>query len=231
MAGRFLDLLGTTYTKLQIGLGASALALKVASGKLRARNAADSADVAVVGSIIAASGDSIEINEDASGSGADRKYTIARPASGMAGDLSITLPADVGTNGFALVTNGAGVTSWQAVAGGNDREITDTTSIAFGSAGTVAMYTHPANAVVQAVKVVIDTPFNGVPSLSVGITGTLSKYLAASAVDLTAAAGTSFEVDPGVVANGSAESIIATYAAAGATAGAARILMTYVIPS
>lgn len=231
MAGRFLDLLGTTYTKLQIGLGATALALKNASGKVRARNGADSADAPLVGSIIAASGDSIEINEDATGTGADRKYTLTRPAAGMAADLSITLPPDAGTNGFALITNGAGVAIWGAVAGGNDREITDTTALAFGSAASVAMYTHPANAVVQAVKVVIDTPFNGTPSLSVGITGTLSKYLAATSVDLSAAVGTSFEVDPGLAANGSAESIIASYAAGGATAGAARILTTYVIPS
>ena len=34
---RFLDLVGTTLTKLQIGLGAAGLNLKVAAGKLRAR--------------------------------------------------------------------------------------------------------------------------------------------------------------------------------------------------
>ena len=50
-------------------------------------------------------------------------------------------------------------------------------------------------------------------------------------VDLTAAAGTIFEVDPGLTANGSTEDLIATYAAGSASAGAARILVDYVIPS
>lgn len=225
----FRDLIGTSLTQFQLGI--AGLRLKNIAAKIRARNAADSADVPIVGSVIAASGDMIEINEDASGSGADRKYTIARPAAGMAADLSLTLPPDAGTNGFALVTNGAGVTSWGAVAGGNDREITDTTSIAFGSAATVAMYTHPANAIIQSIIVVIDTPFNGTANFSVGISGTPSKYLAASSIDLTAAAEVSFEVNPGKPAVGVAEGIIATYAAGGATAGAARILVTYVIPS
>jgi hypothetical protein len=40
-----------------------------------------------------------------------------------------------------------------------------------------------------------------------------------------------FEVYPGIAANGSTESIIATYAAGGATAGAARIEVDYCVPT
>jgi hypothetical protein len=229
--GRFLDLLGTVNTKLQIGLGASGLALKVASSKLRARNVADSADAPLVGSVIAASGDALQLNEDAAGSGADWLYTLQRPATGMTAAQTITLPPNAGTNGFALTTDGAGNTSWSSVASGTDQAKVDTTALAFGSGATVAMYTHPANAVMVGIQVVIDTPFNGTPTLSIGIAGTTSKYMASTQVDLTAAAGTVFDLEPGVVASGSAESIIATYSAGGASAGAARILANYVIPS
>jgi hypothetical protein len=93
------------------------------------------------------------------------------------------------------------------------------------------MFTLPSGAVITAVRVVVDTPFNGAPSLSVGITGTTSKYMSSTQVDLTADAKTVFEVEPGEPAPGGAENLIATYAAGGATAGSARILVDYVIPS
>ena len=231
MAGRFLDMLGTSYTKLQIGLGAAGIALKVATGKLRARNAADGADMPVVGSVIAASGDFIEINEDAAGTAADYKYTLARPAAGMAANLVVTLPSNAGSGGFALITDGAGNTSWQSVAGGNDKIITDTTTIAFGSASPVPMYNHPVGGVIEGIQLIVDTAFNGTPSVSVGIAGSTSKYLPSTQVDLTAAAGTVFDIVPGVAAAASAEAIIATYASGGATAGSARIIVSYSIPS
>ena len=233
MSNGFRDLLGTSLTKFQVGLGAAGLAIKVASGKFRARNVADSADAPLVGSIIAASGDSIQINEDAINSGADWAYNINRPASGMTAAQSLTLPPDAGTNGFALITNGAGIASWQSVAGGADKGVTDTTAIAFGSTSPVSNFTLPANAVLLEVKVVIDTPFTGGTgaSLSVGIAGTTAKYMGSGSVDLTAAAKTPFSADPSEIPVASAESIITTYTAGGATAGAARILITYVNPS
>lgn len=226
---RFLDLLGTLGSKFQLGI--QGLILKNTGGKIRARNAADSADAPLVGSTIEASGDSLTLNEDAAGSGADWKLTISRPASGMTQDLEFTLPADYGTAGYFLAGDGAGGLSFQPSASASNLEATDTTSLAFGSSSPLAMFTLPANAVVLKVQVVIDTPFNGAPSLSIGITGTLAKYLASTQVDLTAAAGTVFEVSPGLAANGSAENLIATYAASGASAGAARMLVTYAIPS
>ena len=233
MASGFRDLLGTSLTKFQIGLGAAGLTLKTISGKFRARNVADSADAPIVGSIIAASGDSVQLNEDAVGSGADWTYNVNRPATGMTAAQSITLPPDAGTSGFALTTNGAGVTSWASVAGGTDKSVTDTTALAFGSTSPVTNFTLPANAVVQEVKVVIDTPFTGGTgaSASVGIAGTTAKYMGSGSLDLTAAAGTSFSVDPNQIPVASAESIITTYTSGSATAGAARVLTTYVIPS
>lgn len=232
MAGRFQDLLGTVFSKFQIGIGATAVNIKEVSGKLRARNKADAADAPIVGSIISASGDVLELNEDAAAAGADWKMSLARPAAGMTAAMTLTLPPTVGSPNQVLTTDGStGVLSWQTVASGTDKVVTDTTSIAFGAASPLTMFTLPANAVVSNVTVVIDTPFNGTPTLSVGVAGTLSKYLASTQVDLTSAATVSFEVEPGLASVGTTEAIIATYAAGGATAGAGRLLVAYSIPS
>lgn len=231
MAGRFLDILGTTYSKIQLGIDSAALNLKAASSKVRARNKADSADVPLVGSVIAASGDFLELNEDATSSGADYKLTLARPAAGMSAPVTLTFPATAGTAAQALTTDGSGNLSWVTIAEGNDKVVTDTTSVAFGSTSPTAMFTLPANAVISEVAVILDTSFNGTPSLSVGITGTTSKYLSSTQVDLTQPATTTFEIQPGVASVGTTEAIIFTYAAGGASAGAARILVSYSIPS
>lgn len=232
MAGSFRDLLGTTFTKLQIGLGSAGAVLKVASAKVRARNVADSADVPLVGSVIAASGNQIQLNEAAASSGADWLMTLNRPVSGMAAAVNLTLPATVGSTNQVLTTDGStGALSWTTVAGGADKMVTDTTTLAFGTASPVAQFNLPASAVVERVRVIIDTAFSGAPSLSVGIAGTTSKYLGSTSVDLTAASTTTFEVTPGLASIGTVEAIIATYTAGGATAGAARIEVDYVIPS
>lgn len=226
--GYFSDLLGTTAAAFRVGV--SGLNLKSLTGKLRVRNTADSADAPLVASLLASSGDSLELNEDATGSGADRKYTLSRPATGMTGDVTLVFPANTGTSNQVLSTDGSGNLFFQTVASGNDKVVTDTTSLVFGSTSPLTMFNLPANAVVKTVTVIIDTPFNGAPSLSIGITGTTAKYMPATSVDLTAAAKTSFESHPDEIPVGSVEALIATYSAGGATAGAARILVDYVIP-
>jgi hypothetical protein len=226
---RFIDLRGILGTILQLGI--NGLQLKSASGKIRARNAADDADAPLVGSVIAASGDSLVLNEDAAGSGADWLMTISRPATGMSQALTFVMPANYGTADFVLKTDGAGNLSWAASASAANLEATDTTDLEFDSTGTVAMFQLPANAIVLALKVVVDDPFDGTPSMSVGVTGELSRYLGSSQVDLKAAAGTVFEVNPALSAEVTAQDLIATYAAGSATEGAARILVSYAIPS
>lgn len=226
---RFSDLRGTLSTILQLGIGG--LQLKSSSGKIRARNASDNADVAIVGSVVASSGDSIVINEDAAGSGADYQLSISRPAAGMSQNLNFVLPTSHGTANYALKTDGNGNLFWGSSAAATNLEATDQTEIAFNSTSTVAMFDLPANAIVREVEVVVDTAFNGSPSLSVGVSGELSKYLGSNQVGLTSQAGTSFSVSPGVTASASAQSLIATYSAGSATAGNARINVSYVIPS
>lgn len=226
---RFLDLRGTLSNLFRLGLGG--LQLKSTGGKIRARNSTDDADASLVGSIIAASGDSLVLNEDAAGAGDDWTLTISRPDTGMTQNLSFKLPADYGTAGYSLVTDGSGNLSFASSAAATNLEATDTTDLAFDSTGTLAMFQLPANAVVRLVVVVIDTPFDGTPSLSIGVTGELSRYLGSTQVDLTAAAGTVFEVDPATAAQVTAQDLIATYSAGGAAVGAARMLVSYVIPS
>lgn len=226
---RFLDLRGTLSTIFRLGL--NGLQLKSTGGKIRARNADDTDDVPLVGSSIQASGDSLTLNEGAAESGADWTMTISRPDAGMTQNLTFKMPPSYGTAGFALVTDGAGNLSFASSAAATNLEATDTTDLEFDSIGTVSMFQLPANAVVRKVAIVIDEPFDGAPSVSVGVSGELSRYMGSTQVDLKAAAGTTFEVDPATAAVGTPQDLIATYSAGGATAGAARILVSYVIPS
>lgn len=233
MAGRFLDLLGTLYSKFQLGLGGPQL--KGSTGTVEVRNAADSAYAAVRASLFATYGDDFELNSGAVGSGADWKMTFKRPSTGMTHALNITWPSADPSVGQALtVASFAGdniVLQWTTIAGGAEKTVVDTTSLAFGTASPVAMYTAPANAVELMFQIIIDTPFNGTPTMSIGIVGTTSKYVSTTQVDLTAAAGTIFEICPGVAAAGGTENVILTYSAGGASAGAARILGYYAVPS
>lgn len=234
MAGRYLDLLGTLLSKLQIG-GTTGPNLKNNSGAIAVRNAADSAYATVQAALFATYGNDFELNSGAAGSGADWKFTLRRPSTGMTHDLTVVFPSGDPTTGQALTvasfTSNVITLQYTTIAAGTDKIVVDTTSLAFGTSSPATMFTLPANAVVREVKVIVDTAFNGTPSLSIGISGTTSKYMGSTSVDLTAAAGTVFAVDPGVASTGSTESLIATYSAGSASAGAARIEVAYCIPS
>lgn len=227
--GIFIDLLGSTRAYFKIG-GTTGVRLKNSSGNLLVRNTGDSADSELTASKLNVSGNVIEINSDAAGSGADWKYTVQRAASGMTADVSLTLPPDDGTSGQVMVTDGSGVLSWASAASTSLADKVDSTSLAFGTSSPAAMFTTGAADIIDYIDIVIDTAFDGTPTMSVGITGTASKYMTTSDVDLTAAAGTVFQVHPGVVAQG-AEPLILTYSAGGATAGAARALVHYFTPA
>lgn len=226
--GLFSDLLGTLNNFFRIGL--TGVRLKNVSGHLAVRNSGDTADAEITASEVKISGNRLVINSDAVGSGSDYLYVLQRPAS-TAAVVTLTLPADDGSPGQALITDGNGILSWISAAGTADKETVDTTSLAFNSTATVAMFTLPANSIVHYVEVIIDTPFNGTPSLSVGISGNASKYLGSSSVDLSGAAKDRYRVHPGEPASGSAENLQIAYSQGGATAGAARVLVGYSVPS
>ena len=225
----FSDLIGTTKAYFKIG-STTGVRLKNSAGDLLVRNTGDSADAAITTSKVNVSGDVVDINSDAAGSGADWKYTIQRPASGMTAAVTLTLPVDDGTASQVLGTDGNGVLSWVSAADTALADKMDTTSLAFGTTSPVAMFTTSAADVIDRIEVIIDTAFDGTPTMSVGIAGTTSKYMGTTDVDLTAAAATVFEVHPGLDAAG-AESLIVTYAAGGAAAGAARVIVHYGTPA
>lgn len=232
-APRFIsDLAGTALSYLQVGL--SGLRLKVASGKWRARNTADSADVEFVASQLSASGDSLLLNEDAAGSGADWTMKFSRPSSGMGEAREFIFPAGNPSVGQVLyvVSYAGGVATLDYTnAGAANGVLEDTTTIAFGDSSPVSMFTLPANAVVEYVKVIVDTAFNGTaPTVSIGIVGTTSKFMATTENDLKTT-GIYEKSCADVATSGSTQAIIATYAADSSSAGSARVIVGYSIPS
>jgi hypothetical protein len=223
------DIIGTTKAFFKIG-GTSGVRLKNNSGNLQVRNPGDSADAEITASKVNVSGNSIDINSDAAGAGADWKLTLQRPSSGMSADVVLTLPPDDGTPGQVLGTDGSGNLTFVTAGDTSLAVKMDTTSLAFNDASPVSLFNIGANDIIDHIDVVIDTPFDGSPALSIGIVGTTSKYAGTTDIDLTEAAGTVFQVHPGKDAQG-AESLIATYADGGATAGAARIIVYYGEPA
>jgi hypothetical protein len=225
----FSDLLGTVSSYFKIGL--TGVRLKNNSGNLVVRNNADSADASVTTSQLLNSGESIVLNSDAAGSGADWTYGVARPTSGMSGNLVITLPPTAGSVGQVLQTDGSNNTSWVSAGSTAQCLTTDTTTINFGDGATVSAFTLPANAVIEYCYVVIDTPFDTAAALSVGIGANNSKYMPTTGNDLQGAAKVSYYNHPGEQASGSSESINVYYSAAGATAGVARVMVAYSVPN
>lgn len=233
--GRFTDIIGVLGGKIQLAIGGPQV--KGTGGAVEARNAADSAFAIVHASLFATYGDDFTLNAGATSSGASWIYKFSRPSTGMTHDLQVIWPSADPSVGQALTvasfSSNIITLQWSSVTSGAQLMNVDTTSLAFGSTSPVAMYTAPANAVEYMFQVIVDTPFTGGTgaTMSIGITGTVSKYVSATQVDLTAAAGTIFEVCPGVIASGSTENVILTYAAGSATAGAARVLGYYSVPS
>lgn len=227
--GLFADLLGTLSATFQIGK--AGVKLKNNSAVLEVKAADGTTDAPVTASKINVSGDAIDLNSDAAGSAADWKYTLQRPASGMSEAVTLTLPVNNGTASQVLQTDGDGVLSWASAGVTDALDHVDTTTLAFDTSSPEALFTKPANALITKVQVIIDTPFNGTaPTLSIGIAGTVSKYMATTQVDLKGTATDVYEVCPGLPASAE-ESLIATYSADSSSAGSARILIYYTTPA
>lgn len=227
--GIWQDLKGTTLGYLRLGIGG--VRLKNNGGNLAVRNSGDTADASVTASTINVSGDGLTLNSDAANSGSDWPLVLQRAVSGMAQALTLVFPNNYGSPGQVLGTDGAGNLNWVSAASTASCDKIDTTQITYGSTSPVALFTTGAGDVIDKIQIVVDTAFNGSPSMSVGISGTTSKYMASTDLDLTQPAGTVFEVHPGKDAAGSAESLIATFSGGGATAGSARILVYYGTPA
>jgi hypothetical protein len=193
--GMWSDFLGTT--KAAFKLGFAGVTLKNSSGNLLVRNSADSADAAATMSKLNMSGDVLDINSDAAGSAADWKYTIQRPVAGMTAAVVLTLPVDDGTPNQVLQTDGNGVLSWVNAGTTASSDKLDTTSLAFGTTSPLALFSTGAGDIIDEIEVIIDTAFNGTPTVSIGVSGTTSKYAGTGDIDLTQAAGTVIQIHPG----------------------------------
>lgn len=213
----FTKLRATIESLFGIGIGSNQINLKNDAGAtLSLRNAADSSFVGLKASTLDV--------QDTNG----QRARLQVPD--LASDYALTLPADDGSPGQVLQTDGSGVLSWVANGSAAGGVIRDVTALAFGTASPATMFTLPANAVIDAVVVIVDTAWNGTtPQVTVGVSGTPAKYTAAADVDLKTVG--EYRINPGLVANGSSENLIATYTASGATQGAGRIFVEYSVPA
>jgi len=212
MARTISDLVRTMSVFFRFG----AVRLKDASGTIEARNGADAA-YAPVGAA------SMKLK------GATSGETVLTAAATAAG--SYQLPAADGSSGDALTTNANGTTSWTTVATAAGELKSHTEPIAFGDgAGPVAIVTPPANGVIVKIIVDVDTVFDATtPSLSVGIAGTVSKYMASTDIDLTIVGV--YEVQPMYQEDGTPDEVIATWApGTGGSTGALFVTVQYANP-
>jgi hypothetical protein len=229
MARFISDLAGTALAYLKLGF--AGVRLKNGSGNLLVRNTDDSADAEVTASKVNISGNDVVLNSDAAGSGADWLYTLRRPSSGMTDAVVLTLPPDDGSPDQVLATDGSGNLTFVSAASTAACAKFDETTLNFGDSSPVAMFTKPANAVSFRCLIYVKTAFNGTaPTLSIGVSGTTSKFVATTEVDLKSVGV--YEIDMSDVdAVGSTEAVIATYSADSSSAGQALIRYEYAVPT
>lgn len=90
----------------------------------------------------------------------------------------------------------------------------------------------PNGAIVDKIKVIIDTPFDGIgATLAVGNVGTPDTYMSITQNDLYADAKSVFEADNGNSIIIGAENVIGTLAVGTATIGSARVFIYYSVPN
>jgi hypothetical protein len=209
-------IIGTQTGRFVLGL--TGVSIKNNGGALDVKNTADSAYASV-------KAQDITIFNNTAGFG-NQIRTQATQAANYVYDL----PLDDGSPSQVLSTDGTGVLSWATAAATAHLWAVDTTSVAFGSGATVTMFTLPANAVIDRVSVIVDTAFDGTPSLSVGVNGgSASKYVGSGDNLLTVA--DRYDVPNQQAAVGGTEALEFYYTAGGATAGAGRVLVTYAVPA
>lgn len=227
MSNVFYNLKGTSNTIYQIGkLGVN---LKNSSGNLLVRNAADSADATLTTSQLLNSGNSIILNSDAAGSGADWTYTFARPAAGMTAAVTLTFPIDDGAPGEVLSTDGSGNLSWASNSSNPQGEVTYTVPVAFGDSSPITAFTLPTDGVVDWIKIITRTVFNGTaPTLTTGVNGgSASLFTTTAQSDLKTAGGYTNDVTDIDQTSLASQDIELTYVPDSSSAGAAEVVFFY----
>lgn len=212
----WLKIVGTQVSNFRLGL--LGVRLKDNSGSLDVRNTGDTAFSGVTA-------EDVTIFNNTAGFG----NTIQTGAT-QAANYTYTLPLDDGSPAQVLSTDGSGVLSWVSASSTASCWSVDSTSFAFGSSSPISMFTLPANAVISSVIVIVDTAFDGTPTMSVGVNGgSASKYVSTGDVNLLVA--DRYEVPNQSIPVGTTEALEITYAAGSATVGAGRVLVTYAVPT
>lgn len=171
-----MDLKGTTNSSFQIEKIGPRINLN--AGALEAKNQFNTSFVDLWGGILNAASDYIEINADASGTGADWSYQIGRPTSGMTSNLILTLPPNAGANNYVLTTDGSGGLSWAAQ---TSVTVMRVNSFNFTSASfwgnSYQMFILPPLGVIDKVEIIVDSPFSmGTASVTGAISGNTFMY-------------------------------------------------------
>lgn len=229
--GLFSDLKGTSSISFVLNL--LGVRLKDNNGNLAIRNNADNADAEITASKVNVSGDEVVLNSDASESGSDYKISLKRPTTGMSNSYSLTLPTAPGAPGQVLADlDGNGNLVFVSAASTTDCIHVESTTINFGDSSPVTALTIPTGTQVLKTEVILDTPFNGTsPNLSVGISGSTSKYMPTTANNLKGSAKDSYEYYSNETPVGSPETIIISFAPDSSTEGSARVDIYYTIPA
>ena len=176
------------------------------------RNGADSANASVQTA-------GVEISDPGSGN------VVSLTAPTLGGNVSLVLPDSDGSPGEFLQTNGTGTLSWASSS--SNADITDSTAFDQTS-GTLAMFTPPANALIRRVTAVVDSAAGGgSPTLKIGVSGTLDKYMETGHNDLKNAG--IYETIPEIQET-TALPIIATVVASSQTFSG-RLYVTYAVPA
>jgi len=224
-----LDLTGTTKPDFQIDANNGGPAIQNDSGDLKLVDAAgDAVKVTALELVLEGTADQVVLD-----SGGTYPTTISSAASPTEA-VQFTLPPDNGSPGYVLTTlAGDGVATWEAPSAGSANGVLIARkAIAFGDSSPIALFSLPANAVVNQVDVLVNTAFDGTaPQITVGISGNTSKFTAASDVNLKVVGSYGVTACRRVATSGSPQALIATYTADSSAAGAGFIDVYYSIPT
>jgi hypothetical protein len=210
----WLKITGTQVGKFILGL--TGVTLKNNAGNLDVRNNADTAYA--------------DVNLDSVTLHGGTYYNTIQPSPSQTMNVVLTLPVDDGTAGQVLSTDGTGILSWVAAANTAPNLTADTTSFAFGSGSTITAFTLPANAVVDSTVIIVDSAFDGTPTLSVGYNGGSASYYAGSGDNLLTVADR-YQIPCQEQASVSTQSIELYYSAGGASTGSGRVIVYYSVPA
>lgn len=233
------DLTGTSSTTFQIGIPqiSTPVVLKNVTGSLELTNLAGTADVSLTALSLnlSATSDQIVLNSAATGSGSSWTSTLSNAASGQTSALTLRLPPNAGTAGQVLTTDGNNPAnlSWSTVLSGAAFDTKVSHTVLFSDTSPYTYLSLPIGAIISQIAVIVDTAFDGTgAALSVGVSGTPSKFMIAGASDLTTIGRYATSSVEAVAPSGSAQTILLTFnGGTGSTAGSCRVITTYAVPT